>query len=195
MLAETEQCAHEPLTSRQRPQRVSAQVLLALIKKHSGQTGEVKKLLEKATKLQPDFIEPRLELRGDTFDPGLAQSSGLQRFCGYSGPAAGLSKKTQIRLCSQGQKLGCMENYEAPDLQTTRRSRVGPCPVSSPRYTVWALAPQVGVVALEPVLPNRRMHIQGRSVLKSFHTVRGIAGNQNHFSSSKHSLFVADEEP
>lgn len=61
--------ASSELDSRKPGHRVEACYLLALVAKREGNSGEAKKLLEKAVAAEPDAMLPRLELRGDVIDP------------------------------------------------------------------------------------------------------------------------------
>jgi tetratricopeptide (TPR) repeat protein len=49
--------------------RAESRYLLALVAKRGGRVDEAKRLMEEAVKVQPDFLAPRLELRGDVIDP------------------------------------------------------------------------------------------------------------------------------
>jgi tetratricopeptide (TPR) repeat protein len=78
-LGRTEQAAHllkrfedfakSELGVRAPNRRAEARYLLALVRKHSGHTAEARKLMQEAVQMQPDFLPPRYELRGDTLDP------------------------------------------------------------------------------------------------------------------------------
>jgi len=46
--------------------RAEARYLLALVRMHEGQNAEARKLIEQAIEIEPDFLPPRLDLRGDS---------------------------------------------------------------------------------------------------------------------------------
>lgn len=48
--------------------RAEARYLLGLVWKHGGRREEARKLIEEAVQIQPDFLAPRFELRGDSLD-------------------------------------------------------------------------------------------------------------------------------
>ena len=52
--------------------RGQARYLLALIAKRDGQRDQTLKLLKESLQALPDFVQPRLELRGDAIDPPTA---------------------------------------------------------------------------------------------------------------------------
>jgi tetratricopeptide (TPR) repeat protein len=61
--------ANTELDSTRITRRARAHYLLALVKKYNGQPEEARKLMMKAIRIEPDFLQPRYELRGDTIDP------------------------------------------------------------------------------------------------------------------------------
>ncbi len=49
--------------------KAEAHYLLALIDKYKGQSVQARKLMAEAVRVEPDFLQPRYELRGDALDP------------------------------------------------------------------------------------------------------------------------------
>jgi hypothetical protein len=65
---EFEEYAKTQMESQRRQRRTQARYLLGLVKKYRGESVEARRLMEEAVKLEPDFLGPRLELRGDVVD-------------------------------------------------------------------------------------------------------------------------------
>jgi tetratricopeptide (TPR) repeat protein len=65
---EFEEYAKTQMESQRRQRQTQARYLLGLVKKYRGENAEARRLMEEAVKLEPDFLGPRLELRGDVVD-------------------------------------------------------------------------------------------------------------------------------
>jgi tetratricopeptide (TPR) repeat protein len=64
-----EEFAKTQMDAKYAHRRSEGRYLLGLVKKHDGDTAEAKRLMEEAVKIEPDFLAPRIELRGDVIDP------------------------------------------------------------------------------------------------------------------------------
>src|SRR6185437_545535 len=61
--------ANTELDSSRVLRRARANYLLALVNKYNGQPEAARKRMTEAIRVEPDFLEPRFELRGDMIDP------------------------------------------------------------------------------------------------------------------------------
>lgn len=61
--------ANTEMDSKRVARRARAHYLLALVDKYNGQPEEARKLMMEAIRVEPDLLQPRYELRGDTIDP------------------------------------------------------------------------------------------------------------------------------